>query len=63
MRGAELILRSHTSKLKGKGSSVDDEPEDRVIMHGNFNCFFISAGLVSRPELKGKPVVAAARAR
>ena len=55
MRGAELILRSPTSKWKGKGRTVDDE--DRVIMHCDFDCFFVSAGLVSRPELKGKPVV------
>ena len=54
MRGAELILRS-PSKWKGKGRAVDDE--DRVIMHCDFDCFFVSAGLVSRPELKGKPVV------
>ena len=55
MRGTELILRSPTSKWKGKGRAVDDE--DRVIMHCDFDCFFVSAGLVSRPELKGKPVV------
>jgi DNA repair protein REV1 len=55
MRGAELILRSPTSKWKGKARAVDDE--DRVIMHCDFDCFFVSAGLVSRPELKGKPVV------
>ena len=55
MRGAELNLRSPTSKWKGKGRAVDDE--DRVIMHCDFDCFFVSAGLVSHPELKGKPVV------
>jgi DNA repair protein REV1 len=55
MRGTELILRSPSSKWKGKGRAVDDE--DRVIMHCDFDCFFVSAGLVSRPELKGKPVV------
>jgi DNA repair protein REV1 len=55
MRGAELILRSPTSKWKGKGRAVDNE--DRVIMHCDFDCFFVSAGLLSRPELKGKAVV------
>ena len=54
MRGAELNSRS-PSKWKGKGRAIDDE--DRVIMHCDFDCFFVSAGLVSRPELKGKPVV------
>ena len=53
MRGAELILRSPTSKWKGR-AVVD---EDRVIMYCDFDCFFVSAGLVSRPEFKGKPVV------
>ncbi|PFH52489.1 hypothetical protein AMATHDRAFT_2207 [Amanita thiersii Skay4041] len=29
----------------------------RVIMHCDFDCFFVSAGLLSRPHLRGKPVV------
>ncbi|PPQ63029.1 hypothetical protein CVT24_005975 [Panaeolus cyanescens] len=52
MRGA--MLRS-PSKWKGKGKAAPDE--DRVIMHCDFDCFFVSAGLISRPHLKGKPVV------
>ncbi|TFK20124.1 DNA repair protein [Coprinopsis marcescibilis] len=57
MRGAELVMKSPTSKAKwkGKGKVVDDY--DRVIMHCDFDCFFVAAGLVSRPELKGKPVI------
>ncbi|KAF8162778.1 hypothetical protein B0H34DRAFT_650257 [Crassisporium funariophilum] len=55
MRGAELVVRSPSSKWKGKGKAVD--AEDRVIMHCDFDCFFVSAGLISRPELKGKPAV------
>jgi DNA repair protein REV1 len=58
MRGAELVgpkSPSTANKWKGKGKAVDDH--DRVIMHCDFDCFFVSAGLVSRPELKGKPVV------
>ncbi|KAF8955572.1 hypothetical protein BDZ97DRAFT_279612 [Flammula alnicola] len=55
MRGSELVMRSPSSKWKGKGKAADDE--ERVIMHCDFDCFFVSAGLVSRPELKGKPVV------
>ncbi|CAE6355618.1 unnamed protein product [Rhizoctonia solani] len=39
---------------KGKGKSKETE---RVIMHCDFDSFFVSAGLVTRPELKGKPVV------
>ncbi|KAA1128206.1 deoxycytidyl transferase [Puccinia graminis f. sp. tritici] len=37
-------------KLKG------DASDRRVIMHVDFDCFFISAGLIARPELKGKPL-------
>ena len=54
MRGAELVMKS-PSKWKGKAKAVDDQ--ERVIMHCDFDCFFVSAGLISRPELKGKPVV------
>ncbi|THU80111.1 DNA repair protein [Dendrothele bispora CBS 962.96] len=57
MRGAEFVLRSPSKgKEKGKGKAVPPG-EDRVIMHCDFDCFFVSAGLVNRPQLKGKPVV------
>ncbi|KAJ3498498.1 hypothetical protein NLJ89_g10211 [Agrocybe chaxingu] len=55
MRGNALVMRLPTSKWKGKGKAAGDE--ERVIMHCDFDCFFVSAGLVSRPELKGKPVI------
>ncbi|KAG5339750.1 hypothetical protein C0989_003867 [Termitomyces sp. Mn162] len=51
MRGAELV--KHQRKGKGKEKALDD----RVIMHCDFDCFFVSAGLTTRPQLKGKPVV------
>ncbi|PPQ77576.1 hypothetical protein CVT25_011368 [Psilocybe cyanescens] len=54
MKGVEFVIKS-PQKWKGKERAVGDE--DRVIMHCDFDCFFVSAGLVSRPELKGKPVV------
>lgn len=54
MKGAELVMRA-PKKWKGKKRAVGDE--GRIIMHCDFDCFFVSAGLVSRPELKGKPVV------
>jgi DNA repair protein REV1 len=53
MRGTALIMTS-PSKAKGKQKAED---VDRVIMHCDFDCFFVSAGLVSRPHLRGKPVV------
>ncbi|KAG8758172.1 deoxycytidyl transferase [Ceratobasidium sp. 423] len=42
---------ANVGKGKGKGGVVQ-----KVIMHCDFDSFFVSAGLVARPELKGKPV-------
>ena len=53
MRGTELPA----SKAKWKGKAKAVEVDERVIMHCDFDCFFVAAGLVSRPELRGKPVV------
>ncbi|KAL1749014.1 hypothetical protein HDZ31DRAFT_28605 [Schizophyllum fasciatum] len=55
MRGAGFVLRS-PSKNKEKGKARD-VPTERVIMHCDFDSFFVSAGLIGRPELRGKPVV------
>jgi DNA repair protein REV1 len=43
------------SMLKGKGKA--GEEKKKVIMHCDFDSFFVAAGLVERPHLKGKPVV------
>lgn len=57
MKGAELVMRS-PKKDKGKAKALDEDGDhERVIMHCDFDCFFVSAGLVSRPRLRGKPVV------
>ncbi|KAG6902660.1 hypothetical protein C0995_013352 [Termitomyces sp. Mi166 len=56
MRGAELVMKPH-DKGKGKGKGKEKAVDDRVIMHCDFDCFFVSAGLTTRPQLKGKPVV------
>lgn len=56
MRGEHLQLNS-PRKWKGKGKAKSVDRNERVIMHCDFDCFFVSAGLVSRSELKGKPVV------
>lgn len=53
MRGAEFVLQS-PSRAKGKQKA---EEVERIIMHCDFDCFFVSAGLVSRPHLRGKPAV------
>lgn len=56
MKDAQLVLRS-PSKSKLKGNEKDKKQDDRVIMHCDFDSFFVSAGLVDRPDLRGKPVV------
>jgi DNA repair protein REV1 len=53
MIGTELVMKS---PLKGKGKQKA-ETEEKVIMHCDFDSFFVSAGLVDRPHLRGKPVV------
>jgi DNA repair protein REV1 len=46
-------LRSTSSSgLKGKGREGE-----RIILHCDFDAFFVSVGLVKRPDLKGKPCV------
>ncbi|KAI0696583.1 DNA repair protein [Cerioporus squamosus] len=55
MRGAKLVKRAPVNANgKGKEKAVDEE---RVVMHCDFDSFFVSAGLVDRPHLRGKPVV------
>ncbi|KAF8266584.1 hypothetical protein EI94DRAFT_1701612 [Lactarius quietus] len=54
--GSTLRLEPQTKQaLMGK-EKVGNKAE-RVIMHVDFDAFFVSAGLVSRPHLRGKPVV------
>ncbi|KAH9890493.1 DNA repair protein [Cubamyces lactineus] len=53
MRGARLLKRR---PVKGKGKDKAGD-EERVIMHCDFDSFFVSAGLIERPHLRGKPVV------
>lgn len=59
MRGAELIVRSpgkqSTAARPARFQSYNTDA--KVIMHVDFDAFFVSAGLVSRPQLYGKPVV------
>ena len=56
MRGAQLVMRS-PGKGKGRQKEAEVEDKDRVIMHCDFDSFFVSAGLLDRPQLRGKPVV------
>jgi DNA repair protein REV1 len=52
MRHAALVMKN---PLKGKEKA--GSTNEQVIMHVDFDAFFVSAGLVSRPHLRGKPVV------
>jgi len=56
MRGEEITKEwsKSTRKDKGKGKATETQ---KTIMHCDFDCFFVSAGLVGRPELRGKPAV------
>jgi DNA repair protein REV1 len=40
-----------------KSIRVQNDDSRRVIMHCDFDCFFVSVGLTTRPHLRGKPVV------
>ncbi|KAG0706469.1 hypothetical protein DFH29DRAFT_798311 [Suillus ampliporus] len=53
MEATPLVTIS-PSKRKGKEKAPGLK---RVIMHCDFDCFFVSVGLLSHPELRGKPVV------
>ena len=52
MRHAALVMKN---PLKGKEKA--GSATEQVIMHVDFDAFFVSAGLLSRPHLRGKPVV------
>ena len=56
MKGARLVKKAAQGKWKGKEKEKAAD-EERVIMHCDFDSFFVSAGLVDRPHLRGKPVV------
>lgn len=56
MRGAQFVMRS-PGKGKGRAREQPADAEERVIMHCDFDSFFVSAGLIDRPHLRGKPVV------
>lgn len=59
MRGAELVAPP-PGKQRAAEPSHHFQPfntDTKVIMHLDFDAFFVSAGLVSRPQLRGKPVV------
>lgn len=51
--GREIDL----AKQKRRGPLKGTEQDGRVVMHVDFDSFFVSASLLSRPHLRGQPVV------
>ena len=57
-------LKSSQSGESSCGSSISSDTangsagrqSNRVIMHIDMDCFFVSVGLIDRPDLRGKPV-------
>ncbi|KAI9508820.1 DNA repair protein [Russula earlei] len=52
MRNVALVMKN---PLKGKEKA--DNKKEKVIMHVDFDAFFVSAGLIGRPHLRGQPAV------
>lgn len=46
-----------TAQLPRSAAPVSSGPGDKVIFHVDFDCFFVSCGLATRPHLRGKPAV------
>lgn len=57
MRDAQLVRKAPSGKGKEIETASEVPEVERVIMHCDFDSFFVSAGLVDRPHLRGKPVV------
>lgn len=55
---AHAVLPKITGALDyNNPTHISDSGSDRVIMHIDFDAFFVSCGLSTRPELRNKPVV------
>jgi DNA repair protein REV1 len=52
--GVASVMRSPSKRRK---EGARDRGRERVIMHCDFDAFFVSAGLLDRKHLRGKPVV------
>jgi len=57
MKGAELLKTWEASSPSKKGKGTGEPSVQRVYMHCDFDSFFVAAGLLARPEMRGKPVV------
>ncbi|RUS73466.1 hypothetical protein EGW08_018776 [Elysia chlorotica] len=59
--GRERLRQAHIDTVTRTGlaetlHSSRHAVSSRIIMHIDMDCFFVSVGLLSRPDLKGKPV-------
>ncbi|KAJ1954071.1 deoxycytidyl transferase [Linderina pennispora] len=52
----DYVAQLRTKYKKGMGADKVGRSQ-RIIMHVDFDCFFVTASLLSHPYLKGKPVV------
>jgi DNA repair protein REV1 len=57
MKGAELLKTWEAPSPSKKGKEAGEPIVQRVYMHCDFDSFFVAAGLLARPEMRGKPVV------
>ncbi|KAI5480507.1 DNA repair protein REV1 [Pseudohyphozyma bogoriensis] len=49
-------LQPEKERVGRKKALKGDESDGRTIFHVDFDCFFVSAGLIKRPDLRGKAV-------
>ena len=54
VKGVGPVMKSPSKKGKAR---AQDREYDQVIMHCDFDAFFVSVGLLDRNHLRGKPVV------
>ncbi|CAH0549484.1 unnamed protein product [Brassicogethes aeneus] len=54
-----FLGRKKLAATRGNTTNMQQENRETVIMHIDMDCFFVSVGLKSRPDLIGKPVAIA----
>lgn len=54
---ATVSAYSLSDSVLPRAAPIVNSSGDRVIFHVDFDCFFVSCGLATRPHLKGKPSV------
>ncbi|PAA60819.1 hypothetical protein BOX15_Mlig014549g2 [Macrostomum lignano] len=55
--GADRLRAMAEAERSGTAAAGREQPQhQRVVMHIDMDCFFVSVALLTRPELRGKPV-------